>query len=202
LLTTFPKIIVQGGFMQVPLEIRFDNMPPSPAVETAIRERAAKLERFADRIVSCHVTVKAPHKHHQQGNLFGVTVDLRIPGGEAVASRRPDADHAHEDLYVAIRDAFKAARRQLQDRVRKQRGDVKLREMPPHGKIIALEPARNCGRIQTADGREIYFHRNSVVHGDFDDLEMGVEVRFSEEIGDQGPQASTVHVAGKHHVVG
>jgi ribosomal subunit interface protein len=114
--------------MQVPLEIVFHNVDRSPAVEAAVRERAAKLERFAENITSCRVTVEAPHKNHQQGNLFRVRVDLRFPGGEVVANRAHGADHAHEDVYVALRDAFKAARRQLQDRQRIRRGEVKLHE--------------------------------------------------------------------------
>jgi cold shock CspA family protein len=177
-------------------------MDPSPAIETAVRERASKLEQFAPDVVSCRVRIEAPHKHHRQGKLYAVTVDLRLPGGEVVASREPSAHHAHEDVYVAIRDAFKAARRQLQDRVRERRGDVKPHELPPHGKILTLDPERGSGRIATSDGREVYFHRNSVLNADFDKLEPGLEVRFHEELGDEGPQASSVHVIGKHHVVG
>lgn len=187
--------------MQVPLEIRFQNLDRSPAVEAAVREAATKLERFADTIVSCRVTVEGPHKRHQQGNLFVVHVDVRYAGGEIVASREPGVDHAHEDVLVAVRDAFKAARRQLQDRVRVRRGDVKPHAVEPHGKILSLDRARDCGLIETTDRREVYFHRNSVRNASFDKLESGVEVRFSEERGDNGPQASTVHVIGKHHLV-
>ena len=180
------------------VEVRFHNMDPSAAVETAVREHAAKLERFTDQIVSCRVTVQGPQKHHQQGNLYGAMVDLRFRGGEVVASREPSAHQAHEDFYVALRDAFKAVRRQLQDRIRQRRGSVKAHDAPPHGKISSIEPDKDCGRILTADGREIYFHRNSVINANFDRLELGVQVRFSEEPGDQGPQASSVHVIGKH----
>ena len=89
--------------MQVPLEIVFHNVDRSPAVEAAVRERAAKLERFADDITSCRVTVEAPHKNHQQGNLYSVRVDLRFPGGEAVVNRSPGDDHAHDTLEAAAR---------------------------------------------------------------------------------------------------
>ena len=187
--------------MQVPLEIVFHNVDRSPAVEAAVRERVAKLEQFAENITSCRVTVEAPHKNHQQGNLFTVRVDLRFPGGEAVANRSPSENHAHEDVYVALRDAFKAARRQLQDRQRLLRGDVKPHAVPPHGKIASIDRERGSGRIATSDGREIYFHRNSLLNGRFEQLEPGMEVRFSEERGEKGPQASTVHLIGKHHVV-
>jgi cold shock CspA family protein/ribosome-associated translation inhibitor RaiA len=185
--------------MQVPLEIKFRNMDASEAVEAAAREHVAKLEHLAHSIVSCRVTIEAPHRHHHQGNLYTVSVDLRYSGGEAVANRAPGARHSHEDVYVALRDAFKAARRQLQDHVRVQRGDVKHHEPPNHGTIVSLDRRGSFGRIGTPDGREIYFHRNSVLNANFDALEVGTEVRFDEEAGDEGPQASTVHVVGKHH---
>jgi ribosomal subunit interface protein len=187
--------------MQVPLEIVFHNVDHSPALEAAVRERAAKLEQFADEITSCRVAVEAPHKNHQQGNLYTVRVDLRFPGGEVVANRSPSAHHAHEDVYVALRDAFKAVRRQLQDRQRIRRGDVKPHEPPPHGRIARVDLERGSGQIATPDGREIFFHRNSLLNGRFEHLEPGMEVRFREELGEKGPQASTVHLIGKHHPI-
>jgi cold shock CspA family protein/ribosome-associated translation inhibitor RaiA len=187
--------------MTLPLEIRFHNVDRSSGVENEIRERAAKLEQFADHLLSCVVTVERAHKHHRQGNLFAVRIDLRLAGGRVLATRYPSARQSHEDVRVAIRDAFRAVRRRLRDRVRKLHGDVKHHTMPLHGKIIALEHERDCGRIATSDGREVYFHRNSVLDASFDRLETGAEVRFSEEAGDQGPQASTVHLVGKHHLV-
>jgi ribosome-associated translation inhibitor RaiA len=117
--------------MELPLDVRFHNLDYSPAVDAAVREAAAKLEKFGNDIVSCRVTVEGPHKHHQHGNLFAVRIDLRYAGGEVVASRDPSAHHAHEDVYVAVRDAFKAARRQLQDRIRIRRGDVKPHDKEP-----------------------------------------------------------------------
>jgi len=106
-------------------QIAFLNMEPSDAVEAKIRERVAGLERFSSHIMSCRVTVEMQAHHHRQGNLFHVSVDVKVPGGELVISRRHDLHHAHEDVYVAIRDAFDATRRQLEDFVRRQRGDVK-----------------------------------------------------------------------------
>lgn len=188
--------------MQVPLEIRFHNLDPSPAIEAAVRERAKKLERFGDHIVSCRVTIEAPHKHHRQGNLYHVTVDARLPGAEVIASRDVPKRHAHEDVYVALRDAFRAARRQLQDKVRVKSGRVKVHDVPAIGKIVALYPERDFGHIATADGREIYFHRNSVLNADFDRLEQGMEVRYREEAGELGPQARSVQVMGRHQLIG
>jgi cold shock CspA family protein/ribosome-associated translation inhibitor RaiA len=188
--------------MQLPLELRFHNLDHSPAVEAAVRKAAAKLERFAGDIVSCRVTIEGgPQKHHQQGNLFAVRIDVRYAGGEVVASREPTAHQAHEDVYVAVRDAFKAARRQLQDRMRIRRGDVKPHDVEPHGKVLSIDSDRDCGVIATSDGREVYFHRNSVLDGGFAHLKAGTEVRLVVEQGDKGPQASTVRAIGKHHLV-
>jgi len=187
--------------MQVPLQITFRHLDPSDAIEADIRERAQKLELFSDDITSCRVVVEAPHQHHHKGRIYTVTVDITVPGGEIVASRHPDKHHAHEDAYVAIRDAFNAAKRQLEDYVRQRRGKVKLHESPPHGEIMRLVPDEDYGLIKAHDGREIYFHRNSVLDEEFDKLEIGMSVHFTEEQGEEGLQASTVHVEGKHHVV-
>lgn len=187
--------------MQVPLQITFRHMERSSALEAKIRERCHKLEQFAEHVTSCRVTIEAPHKHHHKGVLYQVKIDITLPGGELVASRHPDKHHAHEDVYVAVRDAFDAARRQLEDYVRRRRADIKVHASIPHGEIAALFPQDDYGMIAAADGREIYFHRNSLLNANFDELQAGTSVRFVEEMGDKGPQASSVRVEGKHHVV-
>jgi ribosomal subunit interface protein len=188
--------------MLLPLQITFRHMDPSDAVAARIRERAEALERFFDRIVSCRVVVECQHPRRQQGNLFRVRVDLKVPGGEIVVGRDPEAHHAHEDVYVAIRDTFDATRRLLEDHVRQGRGDVKLHAVPDHGRIARLLPDRDCGFIASGDGDEIYFHRNSVTNGGFDRLAIGDEVRFVAHHSEsaEGPQASTVVPLGKHHL--
>jgi cold shock CspA family protein len=187
--------------MKIPLQISFRGMDHSAAVEQNIREWAEKIERFCEDITSCQVVVEAPHHHHHKGNLFHIRIDITAPDGELVVSRRPDQHHAHEDVYVAIRDAFHAARRQLEDYARKRRGQVKRHEATPHGRIAAMYPEMDYGTIETPDGRQIYFHRNSVIEANFDKLNEGMEVRFVEEMGDKGPKATTVHIIGKHHPV-
>jgi len=119
--------------MQIPLEISFRNMDPSPAVEARIREKAAKLERFHDRIIGCTVVVEAPHKHHHKGKLYSVHIDISLPGKDLVVDRAKPLHHSHEDVYVALRDAFNAAVRQLEDHMRRTRGDVKSHPTPPRG---------------------------------------------------------------------
>ena len=186
--------------MQLPLQISFRDMEPSAAVEAKIRERAGKLDRYYDRIMGCRVVVEAPHRRHHQGKLFHVRIDLTVPNGELLVTREPAERHAHEDVYVAIRDAFDAAQRRLAAHASRQRGDVKLHEAPAHARVAKLFPAEGYGFIETPDAREIYFHRNSVLDEAFDALEVGSEVRFVEEAGERGPQASTVRLVGKLRV--
>lgn len=183
--------------MQLPLQVTFRNLPPSEAVEAAVRERAGRLDRFFDRIVACRVVVEAPHQHHRKGRLYHVRIELVVPGEELVVSREPAEHHASEDVYVAIRDAFDEARRQLEDHVRRHRGWKKPRVGPPHGRVSRLLKEEGYGFLETTDGREVYFHRNSVLQEGFDRLEVGTEVRFAEEKGEEGPQASTVEIVGK-----
>ena len=185
--------------MQVPLEISFRDMEHSPAVEAEIREKAAQLDEFCDRITSCKVIVEAPHHHHHKGNLYHVRIRIAVPRKEIVVDREPEAHHAHEDVHVTIRDAFKEARRQLQDYAREIRGATKLHETPPHGFVAKLFPQEGYGFIEAPDGREIYFHANSLLDVPFDQLTIGREVRFVEETGEQGPQATSVRPVGRHH---
>lgn len=193
--------------MQIPLIVTFRDIDQSDAIENAIREKAKKLERFHDRITSCRVVVSAPHKHNHQGKIYHITIEITIPGGggnggaaDLVVSREPEKNHAHEDIYVAIRDAFKAAEKQLDKKTKMQRGkpgDVKTHVGPPHGLVTAVIPTQDHGFITAEDGRNIYFHRNSVINEEFDKISEGTPVWFNEEMGDEGPQASTVHVVGK-----
>ena len=188
--------------MQLPLQITFRDMESSEAVESNIRERASRLDRFYDHIMSCRVIVEAPHAHHHKGRLFQVHIDVTVPDGELTVSHgRHHKDHSHEDVYVAIRDAFAALRRQLEDYVQKRRGKTQKHEPPAHGRVLAMASDEDYGRIETPDNRVIYFHRNSVLNSGFDQLDIGSEVRFVEEMGERGPQASTVALVGKHHLV-
>ena len=188
--------------MQTPIQITFHQMDASPALEARIRQRAEELEQYFDRITACHVTVEPQQRRHQQGNLFQVRIDLVVPGREIAVGRGRDLNHAHEDPYVAVRDAFDALRRRLEDHARGARGKVKVHAVPDHGRIARLLPDRDGGFIVTPSGDEIYFHRNSVPGEGYDALEIGTEVRFvvRERESVNGPQASTVIPLGKHHL--
>jgi cold shock CspA family protein len=207
--------------MEMPLQITFRNMPHSPAIEDNIREKAAKLDSYYERIMGCRVVVEAPHRRHHKGKAYLVRIDLTVPGGELVINRapkrlsaaklrepefagkdlaenhEPSKQAAHEDVYVAIRDAFNSAGRKLQDYARKRRGKVKVHEPTPLARVSKMFPEEDYGFLETSDGREIYFHKNSVLEPGFDYLEVGAEVHFAEEVGEKGPQASTVRAAGK-----
>jgi len=116
--------------MQIPLEITFRGFPHSDAVETRVREKAAKLEQFCDNIISCKVALELEHQHQHQGNLFHVRIDLKVPGKHIVVSREHHDKQSHEDMYVALRDAFDVAKRQVEEHVRIQRGEVKKHPVP------------------------------------------------------------------------
>jgi len=182
--------------MTFPLSVTFRDMDPSPALEEFVRQWAAKLEHFSDHIERCHVVLERPHQHHRQGQTVHVRVTLAVPGTDVVVSRDHSLDHAHEDAYVAIRDAFQAARRQLEDHVRRLRQDVKTHVGPEHGRVTYLDAEGEWGYLVT-DGRQLYFHRNSVIE-DGQRLAVGDEVRFTEELGEKGPQATTVVRVGAH----
>jgi ribosomal subunit interface protein len=181
--------------MKHPLQVTVRNMSLSDAARTAIQDKAAKLEAIDDQIIGCRVLVELPHKHQQQGELYNVRIDVTIPGAELVIKRE-----GNEDLYVAIRDAFNAARRRLRDRRRQQQIDavVPREEAQPHARVSRLFPIEGYGFLETPDGRDIYFHRNSVLHDAFDNLEVGETVRYVETEGEKGPQASTVVCAPRH----
>ncbi len=178
------------------LQINFHKIQHSDAVAMVIQKKAEKLEKFYSRILSCRVTVELPHKRRNQGKIFRILIDLTIPGHEIVVGKDREKNHSHEDVFVAIRDAFDAVERKLRDHVRRLPRQ-RHHEMSPHARVIRiLRGDGDYGFLQTADGREIYFHKNSVLCEQFERLQIGTVVRFKEEMGEEGPQASTVEIVG------
>ena len=106
--------------MQIPLQIAFHQLPPSPALEYVIRQRAEELDALFGGIISCRVAVESPHRHHHQGQLYRVCIEIGVPGERIVVDRSPDEHAAHADAHLAVRDAFRAARRRLEEHVRRQ----------------------------------------------------------------------------------
>ncbi|MGD8318120.1 MAG: HPF/RaiA family ribosome-associated protein [Myxococcales bacterium] len=184
--------------MQQALQITFKEMEPSEAVERYVHEHGAKLEKFYDPIIHCHVVIEAPHRHSHHGSLYEIRIDLTVPGHEIIVSHQGPRNQAHQDIYVALRDAFRAARRQLQDFKRKQRREVKHHDEAPQARVVKLFPAEDYGFIESEEALEVYFHRNAVLDGAFDILSIGSVVRYvlAEGEGQAGPQASTVELIG------
>ena len=185
--------------MQLPLLIAVRNTTLGRPGRALIRRSATKLETFYDRITACRVMVEVPQRFPAgEPILYNVRLDITVPGEEIVVKRQ-----GHVELETAIQDAFDAAGRRLQDYARRQRGDVQRdKAEPARGWVVRLFPYEGYGFLTTPDSREIYFHKNSVLHGAFEALELGTQVRFTEEEGEQGPQASTVAVARRGQKAG
>jgi cold shock CspA family protein len=185
--------------MQTPVQIDFQGMNGAPDVRASIKAHIDQLEQRFGRVTACRVVVKAPGGHHQTGGLYEVNIRLALPNGrEVVVGRTVQEDERHSDLTFAIGDAFKRARRRLQDQVRRLQGEIKQHEVQPIGTVKDLDASGEFGFLEAADGHEVYFHKNSVLDGAFGRLAVGSRVYFAEEMGEKGPQASTVKLAGKH----
>lgn len=173
--------------MQVPLQITFHDVLHSDALENHIREKAQKLEQFYSSLIGCKVVVDQPGAHQHKGKPFNIRIDLTVPGGEIVIDRQQD-----EDVYVALRDAFDAARRKLEDYGRKQRLEVKTHDPVLSGKVARLVPEEGYGFIAGLNGREYYFSSANLAHGTLDQISEGDEVHFLEDAGGEGLQAKRV----------
>jgi hypothetical protein len=164
--------------MQVPATITFRRIPPSAALEAAIRQRLRKLEIYCPSLMGARVLLEPAARHHRDGNRFHVRIRLTVPGEEITIGHEPslrpgaralaaartrkqdEPDPSHRLLGVAIREAFDVARRRLQDYVRRQRGSVKQHAPRPEGRVVRLLPGESCGFLEAPDGHEVYFHRH------------------------------------------
>jgi cold shock CspA family protein len=185
--------------MEIPLQLSFRDIPDArqEELEERVRRRAAKLERFHDRITSCRVAVERPNLHQESGNPFRVRIDVTVPGGnEIVVRKEPGDNDLHSDLLTVVNGAFDAAERQLKELVERQRGEVKTHD-EPLGLVVRLFREEGYGFLKTIDGRDVYFHQNAVLTGDFERLDLGTQVRFEETMGEMGPQATTVQIVDK-----
>lgn len=182
--------------MRVPLELTFGSIARTDDLEALVRREADKLERVCAHMISCRVRIERPQKHQRTGSPYRVRVNVRVPPGhELVARREAGEGGMHEELATVVRQAFGAMQRQLRELTEKQRGGVKTHEEQQTTAVIErLLPEKDCGFLRTVDGRQIYFHRNSILNSEFDDLEVGAGVSFSEAMGEEGPQASMVRV--------
>lgn len=172
----------------VPVRLAVRHAGLSPAAEAGIRRRAAHLARYFDRILACQVTVDVPQRRRRSDALHRrVRLEVRVPGHALVVDRQPAAA-----LSTALDAAFHAMRRQLQDYVRRMREVGPPNAGSPTGKVVEIYPLAGYGFLQAVDGEPVYFDRASVLHSAFERLAVGTEVRFSEELGERGRQATTV----------
>ncbi|MFO7965923.1 MAG: HPF/RaiA family ribosome-associated protein [Desulfobacterales bacterium] len=185
--------------MIIPPEITYRNIEKHESIDELIRERVAKLERYCDHISSCRVAIENRHRDFRSGKPYRVRIDIRVPPGHDVVVSKDSAKGGFRDeLLVVIRDAFDTAERKLKRIVEKQRGDVKVHsDQETGGYVERLFREQGYGFIKSLEGREIYFHKNSVIQNDFERLEIGTGVRYVETTGEEGPQASTVQIVDK-----
>lgn len=185
--------------MQTPVEIDFQGMDARSDVRSSIEKHVAQLEQRFGRIIDGRVVLKAPGGHHRTGGLYEMHIHLSLPDGcEVNVGHTPQNDERYADLDFALNDFFKRARRQLQDQVRKLQGQIKQHEGLPVGTVKELDPLGEFGFLATPDGEELYFHRNSVLDDAYAELKPDDHVTYAEEMGDKGPQASTVKLLSKH----
>jgi ribosome-associated translation inhibitor RaiA len=181
--------------MQQPLEIAFHNLDSSPALEAEIRKRFARLEKLCDRLTACRISVEALHNQHRTGNIYEVHIDMLVPGGELVVSRAPHKameKYASPDVRASIRDAFRAAERQLKKYNRQLTGEIKRHEPEFFGQVAEIHPEEDWGYLLSKEGALLYFNRKAVLDGSFDQLERGIAVDYVQADGETGPTAVKV----------
>jgi cold shock CspA family protein/ribosome-associated translation inhibitor RaiA len=184
--------------MQIPAKISFHNMDHSPALESRIKEKIARLSERFSGIIRCQVTIEGAPHHKNKGNTYNLHILVTLPGGEKVVSHHPGKSPVrHEKPFAAMNDAFKAITKQLAHFKNNQRGEVKGHtSVLLDGKVVGLDLGQEFGFIALEDGSEFYFHKNAV-HGDrYLELKEGSKVRFSfiEGEGAEGPQANFVRL--------
>lgn len=186
--------------MKVPMEISFKGIEHTEEIEALVRDEADKLDRVCPYLMSCRVAVEKPQQHQEVGNPYRVRIDMTVPPGhELVVRREPSRGDMHDPLDIVIKHAFTSAARQLRKLVEQQRGTIKTHaEQQVTAVVHKLFPQEGYGFLRTADTLdEVYFHRNSVLHDDFDRLAIGTGVHYTAEMGEKGLQATTVQIVDK-----
>lgn len=192
--------------VDVPLQLTTRGLTPTERnlAKRLVRQYAARLGGFGVDITTCDVVVEKPQKFQDTGNPYRVRVHLRAPGHlDAVAVKEPGQHEMHEPMQTVVKNAFQAVERTFREELRKRRGEVKRHDPVPEydedvepsvGFVVRIQHALDFGFLMTPDGREVYFHRDAVLHGAFDELHPGAKVRFEAEQGEDGPQATSVQV--------
>jgi ribosomal subunit interface protein len=173
-----------------PLRLAVHNTTLTPDMRTDIRQRVERLQRYYDRITDCRVRVEVPQRRRRTDRrLYGVRLALTVPLGSIVIDRQP-----RQTLDTALDDAFRAARRRLQDHARRMAGTQKAHGLPTVGRVVEWFPLAGYGFIEEANGERFYFDARAVIGGAVGRLDVGTTVRFETEAGRRGPQASSVTV--------
>jgi len=184
--------------MQIPAQITFHNLDPSPALKTRINEKITKLDEHFPNIMSCHVVIEAAHHHQHKGRLYSARINITLPGGEVVVSHHPGKNpKKHDKAFAAMNNAFAAIKKQLT-----RFKDIKKANIKSHqvhfqtGVVSNFFDEMGYGFLATVDGEEIYFHRNAVENNRFLELDIGKRVRYAVTPGEgrKGPQAITVRL--------
>lgn len=186
--------------MDRPAQIVVKNVRKTQDLTDLINKKVAKLEKICSHMMSCRVAIERPQQHIESGNPYRVRIDMTVPPGhELVAKEESGKGDMHEPLPGVLKNAFHSAERQLKKLVDKQQGQVKTHpQQEVMGIVNRIFPEKNYGFIKTVDtGEDIYFHRNSVMHDDFDRIKVGTGVRFEAEQGEKGLQASSVEIMYK-----
>lgn len=183
--------------MQTETVISYRNLDASPAVDAIIGRRTRKLEQIFDRIVGCELALEALQKRKRHGRTVRARLIVHIPGPDLAVARTVAQGSARDDLILAVNRAFSAAEKMLTRRKKVMAGvEVKHHAALLHGEITLLENDLGHGWLRADDGREVYFQRDALTAGDWDDLSLGTRLRFREMEGEKGPYATGVTPAG------
>lgn len=178
------------------LEVSYRDVEKNDSIETLINEKLEKLEQVYDNITTCRIAIEKPHSYVRSGSQYRVRIELAVPPGKSViVTREPGSSDMHNPLPAILRDAFAAARRQLKKLGDKQKKEIKthpVQEMEAY--IVRLFKEEGYGFIRASDGHEVYFHQNSVLGSGWERMNEGTAVQFAEEMGNKGPQASSVQI--------
>ncbi|MCE8040001.1 HPF/RaiA family ribosome-associated protein [Halomonas sp. MCCC 1A11062] len=188
------------------MEITYQHVSRSAWIDEYVRSRVAKLENFSKDIVSCRVTIEQTQNPHKTGNPYRAQVEVTLPAkGELVAEKSDKVTDPQVQLRTIIRSAFEAMEKQLKKQTAKRDGRVKQHNdepLPPVATVVRMFEKDGYGFLKSVSGQEYYFHRNAVLHGDFDRLTVGTRVRFEPNEGDEGLQASSIQIIDKPGVGG
>ena len=182
--------------MQLPIEISYRGVAKSDEIETLVRDKAARLDKFCDHISRCDIIIEQPNHAQHSGSPFHVRIDVTVPPHhELVVNEKPTRHEMHEPLTKVIGDAFRALERPLQEITQRPPQKVKTHNADgAHAMVSKLFAADGYGFITDMQGRDVYFHRDNLRNGDFDQLKVGTEVRFEEVSNEKGAHATSVRI--------